>query len=300
MAIHNVVLVGADGRLGPNILKGLLADGFKVTVFKRAGSKSPSNYPPEVSVVKIPDDFPVDHLKEALKGQDAVIVTTGGGEVQVQKNLADAAAHVGIQRFIPADFGSCDSSMRKTQDLVPLYKQKTEMRDYLTELAKKNEKFAWTAIVPGHFFDWSPEYLHMWPKKRCGDILDDGDTKFSISTLAQVARAVTAVLRKPDETINKTLYIQSFNISQNELAKAFETATDSKWEWTHLKSVDVENKFKAAAANGDGDAVHELVWLLGMLHANWESYDNFAMKLLGLKEENLDEHVKRVATEWTK
>ncbi|GAM90678.1 hypothetical protein ANO11243_087230 [Dothideomycetidae sp. 11243] len=297
MAIKNVVLVGADGKLGPAILHALLDGGFKVTVFKRASSKSPSNYPDGVSVAKITDDFPVDELVKALHGQDAIVVTTAGSQVDVQLRLAEAGAKVGIQRFIPADFGSCDSSMAKVQELVPLYKQKTEVRDYLTDLANKNDKFAWTAIVCGHFFDWSPEFLHIWPKEKRGDILDDGETKFSTSTLAQVGRATAAVLKKPDETINKVVYVQSFCTSQNELAKAFEKASGSKFNWSNIKSEEFEREQKPLADKGSAEATEELVWILGALYSNWEDRDTFAMKLLGLENEDLDAAVQKVLSQ---
>ena len=123
MSIKNLVLVGADGNLGPTILRGLVEAGFKVTVFKRNSSKSPSNYATGVSVVKISDLFPVDELIPHLKDQDAIVVTTTGSQVEVQKRLAEAGAQAGVKRFIPADFGSCDSGMAKVQELVPLYKQ---------------------------------------------------------------------------------------------------------------------------------------------------------------------------------
>ncbi|KAF2148239.1 NAD(P)-binding protein [Myriangium duriaei CBS 260.36] len=299
MSIKNVVLVGADGKLGPSILQGLVAEGFKVTVFKRAGSKSPSDYPSSVSVVRIKDEFPVDELTKALQGQDAIVVTTAGSQVEVQKRLAEAGANAGVKRFIPADFGSCDSSMDKVQELVPLYIQKSEIRDYLTNLANKNDKFSWTSIVPGHFFDWSLEFLHLWIKEKRGDILDDGETKFSIATLAQVARATAAVLKKPNETINKIVYVQSFCINQNELVKAVEKATDSKWTWTHLKSDDFEREKKPLADKGDHEAIEDLVWYLGTLYSNWESKDNFAMDLLGLKNEDLNEAMKKAVAQET-
>ena len=57
----------------------------------------------------------------------------------------------------------------------------------------------------GHYFDWSPEFLHIWPREKRGDILDDGETKFSLATLAQVTKATVAILKKPEETRNKVL-----------------------------------------------------------------------------------------------
>ena len=130
-AIKYVTLLGADGRLGPAVLHGLLNARLKVTVLKRATSTSPSNYPVNVDVVKCPDEFAVDDLVRVLRGQDAIVITIMGSQVELQKRIADAAAKAGIKRLIPADFGSCDSSSPHAQELVPLFKKKTELRDHL-------------------------------------------------------------------------------------------------------------------------------------------------------------------------
>ena len=72
----------------------------------------------------------------------------------------------GVQRMVPADFGSVDSSSPWTQELVPLYVEKTRLRERLVELANENEHFTWTSLVCGHFFDCKPFGL---PALNCQD-----------------------------------------------------------------------------------------------------------------------------------
>lgn len=149
MTIKNVALLGADSVLGPAMLKALLAVKFKVTVLKREGSKSPDQYPTSVTISYIPDDLALDSLVKILRGQDALVVTIKGTQTDVQKKLADACVQAGVKRFIPADYGSCDSSSPLTQELVPLYKHKAELREYLAQTAEKHPHFTWTSIVCG-------------------------------------------------------------------------------------------------------------------------------------------------------
>lgn len=294
MSIKKVALLGADGKLGPAVLHALITIGFQVTVLKRASSKARDSYPDGVQVAKIQDDFAVDAVTEALRTQDAVVVTIKGSQVDVQRKVAQACVKAGVRRFIPADFGSCDSSSSWTQSLVPLYKRKTELRQYLTEVAKDSPTFSWTSLVCGHFFDWSPEFLHIWVKEKTIDILNDGEAKWSASTLSRIGEATAGILLNLEATENQMIYVQSFCVSQNQVLKAFERATGSPWKTNKLDSKQYENQEKEKADNGDLDAVENLVWILGALDANWEKRDTFAMSTLGLENEDLDAVVRRV------
>jgi uncharacterized protein YbjT (DUF2867 family) len=143
MSIRTVALLGADGNLGPSVLQELVKAGFQVTVLKRQSSKSPDKYPKGVAVSRVDDELSMKSLTNALHGQDAAVATIKGSQTDVQKRLADACIEAGVRRFIPADFGSCDSSSTLTQDLVPLYKRKTELREYLQGLANEHPSFTW-------------------------------------------------------------------------------------------------------------------------------------------------------------
>ncbi|SMY22197.1 unnamed protein product [Zymoseptoria tritici ST99CH_1A5] len=285
-----VTLLGADGKLGPSIYEALVSAGFTVTVLKRDSSKSKTSYPSQVS---IPDAFNVEDLVEVLRGQDAIVVTIKGSETELQKRIADACVKAGVKRFIPADFGSVDSSSALTQELVPLYKHKTALREYLIELAQKHSSFTWTSLVCGHFFDQSLEFLHIYLPQRRIEIINDGSQKWSASSLAQIALATVRILQRPDVTANRMIYIQSFLVSQNEVTAAFERATGgAKWEVVSKDSEKYREEEKIKADAGDKEAVENLVWLLGAIDADWTGKKDFAMEELGLEEEDLDEVVR--------
>lgn len=297
MAIKTVAFLGADSKLGDAILSALLKHDFSVTVLKRSSSKSPDNYPESVKVIRVSDDFAEDEVIRVLKGQDAVILSISGSLVDLQKRIADAAVKAGVKRFIPADFGSCDSASPMTQELVPLYKRKTEVREHLQSLVANGAgSFTWTALVPGHFFDWKLEFLHVYLKERRVDILDEGRTSFSVSTLSRIGEATAKILVKADEesTRNKTVYVQSFCVSQQQVLSAYEKATGAKWQVTAHDSDKFRDDHKKKADDGDKDAIEELVWYLGTVDANWEGRETFAMKALGLENESLDGVVQEI------
>ncbi|TKA59914.1 hypothetical protein B0A55_11606 [Friedmanniomyces simplex] len=292
--IKKVTLLGADSKLGPAILQALLSANFTVTVLKRQSSKSSDDYPGHTTVKRLPDDLPLETLTPALQGQHALIASIKGSQVAIQQRLATACVQAGVSRFIPADFGSCDSSSPLTQELVPLYKSKTELREYLQHLATQHPSFSWTSLVCGHFFDWSLEFIHLWPHERRADILDDGETRFSISTLSRIAEATARILLKPAETGNRMLYVQSFCVTQNQIIGAYEAVMGRGWEVRRFESGGFRDEQKAKAEGGEVEAVEELVWYLGTVDADWRSREGFAMELLGLEDEDLGEAVEGV------
>lgn len=297
MSVRTVTFLGADSKLGDAILAALLRHNFAITILKRSSSKSSDDYPASVAVTRITDDFIEDDLVTALKGQDAVVVSVNGSLVDLQKRIANAALKAGVKRFIPADFGSCDSASPVTQELVPLYKRKTEVREHLQSLAQQsNDSFSWTALVPGHFFDWQLEFLHIFLKEKRADILDDGETKFSVSTLERIGEATAQILARADDdgTRNQTLYVQSFCVSQQQIIAAYEKATDAKWNVQRYEADKWRDEYKKKADAGETSAVEECVWYLGTVDANWEGRQTFAMDLLGLKNEDLEEVVRKV------
>lgn len=346
MSTVNVALIGATGSLGSHILAALLAEQtFTVTVLQRASSTtiiSPQQLPPpqanndnnnRLRITKVPDDPSLDELTTLFTGQDAVIVCYRPRDAAAQIKFGQASYRSGtVRRFIPADFGSCDSNGARERALVPLFERKVEIRASLQGLADESSssrpyppqqqgghegggervEFSWTSLVNGHFFDWGlrENFLHFDLAARTAGIIDDGAARSSQATLAQIARATVRVLQRPEETKNKMLFIQSFCVSQNEVLAALERAMGvsgegsneeeekkKKWEVTRYDSEAFIREKKALADGGDLQAVEDLVFVLGAIDGNWEGKPDFAMELLGLEEEDLDEVVQKVVDE---
>jgi nucleoside-diphosphate-sugar epimerase len=301
-ALTNVAVIGANGNLGKPILEALLAAGdFTVTVLKRQGSKSVPSQDTSVRVVEVDDEMSLASLTEALSGQDAVVATFPVKQVEQHLRVADAAAAAGVRRLIPADFGSCDASSPRVQELMPLFKRKIQVRERAQELAASNPQFSWTCLVSGHFFDWGLEknFLHCDLKTRTIDVLDDGTARTSMTTLPRIAQAVVCVLRRAgegdeDPSRNRVIFFQSFCVSQLEVLAALEKATASKWTVNYFDSNDFIRENKAKADAGDHEATENLVFAVGAVDGDWEKKPEFDMKLLGFGNEDLDEVVANV------
>lgn len=294
MSIKNVTIVGANGNLGTKVLDALVSAGtFRVTIIKRASSKSTPAQ--NVRIIEVSDAWTADELTASLKEEDAAIACFPLRNVEDHLVLADAAAAAGVKRFIPADYGSVDARSPYARELVKLFDNKVKVRERLEELsAGSNGSFTWTSLVCGHFFDWglTNGFLHFYPEEKRADILGDGTRRSSNSTLAQVSRGVVSILRKPEETTNRVLMLQSFCVSQLDILRSLERVTGEKWKADYEEIETFVDRHRQKAEAGDKQAVEDLVFALGVIEGNWEEKEDFAMDLLGLENEDLDEVVR--------
>ena len=302
--IRKVLLVGANGSLGSVILDGLVqARCFDVSVLRRSNSTS-SGTPAGVTSVSVSPELGLDELVAAVSGHDAVIAAFPLKDLGQHLRLVEAASRAGVRRYIPADYGSCDAASPQAQAHLQLYRDKTTVRAKCEELAAQapSGPFSWTSIICGHFFDYGLRdgLLHFDLDAHKAQILDAGDIKASASTLRRVAESVVAVLQRPDQTRNRAVYVQSFCPTQLEILASLERATGSKWQTQHYDSNAFLERESRRLASGDQEALEEIVFVLGTVDADWTRRDGFAMELLGLKEEKLDDVVAAVVAEHAK
>jgi len=300
MSITSVALIGATGSLGSVILSALLShpSQFKITILQRSSSPSPA--PPRTTLILIPDTFPIAELTTALLPIDAVITCFPLTSVTTHLRIASAAFAAGVQRFIPADFGSVDSRSAYARELVPLFGKKAQVRELLEELSTQRPDFGWTSLVVGHLYDWGlgNGFLHFWPGERRAEILGDGKAKSSLSTMGRVAEAVVGILGAEegvyrDGMKGRVLMVQSFCVSQEEVLRVLERVVGGEWKVEYRETGEFIRERKEAADAGSKEAIEDLVFALGVVDGNWEGKEDFAMGLLGLEDEDLEEETRK-------
>lgn len=144
-------------------------------------------------------------------------------------------------------------------------------------------------------------------KDRTARVLNNGTLALSSSTFPQVGRGVAALLSLPVSTLtsqykNKFAYVQSFTVTQRQMLDSVQRATgttDRDWK---IESADVDEQIKGGRekmAKGDMSGMMEVAmgnyFKPGHGGNTKEKSSNAA---LGLKEEDLDEVVKRVVAEF--
>lgn len=235
---NKVAVAGATGNLGPAIVKALLDADFQVIVLTRSGKTE--GLPSMVKAIKV-DYTSQSSLVDALKsnGVDAIVSNLPKHDDQLP--LIDAAIEADVKRFLPSDFGSNISGNADVRKL-PVFQGKVMVQDYLN---KRQDQIENTVIVNGVFLDWALEKGFLINKHGGPTALfDDPNNKISTTTLADVGKAVAGVLKHPAETKNKTVYVQSTSVSQNELlAIAKKVRPDLE---TPTEKVDTEQLLKTS------------------------------------------------------
>lgn len=280
----NVAITGASGSVGKVLLQALLDSGkFNITVLKR--STSGATFPDKVKVIDV-DFESVDSLTAALAGQDVLLSTVGtSGLGTEQKKLIDAAVAAGVKRFLPSEYGSdLDNELAAK---LPVFAPKVDVQKYLKEKAKTTP-LTYTIVYSGPFFDWGLEHGFIFKTAEYKPTLfDGGNTVFSTSTLDTIAKAVIAILSKPEETKNRAVRFQSAAISQNKLLElAKEIAPQHNWQPEVVKVDDLTRVADERLAKGLLDAETFVPYLFRAINdarygSKFETLDN---ELLGLKQ----------------
>lgn len=301
--IKKVTLVGANGNIGTFLLDALVRAGtFDVSIIRRTDSTSVPAHAASITQIPVSSSLPLDELTKVLAGQDAVIAAFPMKDVSQHLRLLEAAFRAGVKRFIPADFGSCDAASEEARRYLKLYADKEMVRVKAAKLAEGSDTFTWTTIVCGHFFDYGLRdgLLHFDLDKHTAQILNDGNYPASASTLPRVAEALVRIFQRPAETANRAIFIQSFNPTQNQVLASLEKATGKTWTRETVEPEAFLKKEKERLDGGDYGAMEEIVFVLGTMDADWTKREEFAMELLGLEDEDLDEVVKRAVEEHEK
>ena len=321
MSLESIALIGARSRIGPAILTSLSRaspPSFTITILLRPSSKPISSYPHTRTHI-LPSDTPtLDDLTAALTGHDALICALHPSTVDLQLRLADACHAAQVRRYILADYGSVESDDPVAEALVPLFRNKTRVRQYCQQLAREpqgSRPFTWTSLVTGHFFDYglgASELLGFNLRAGTVRMFDGGAAKWSTSTLAQIGRAVVGVLRHAEDgkTAGKVLYVHSFSVSQKEVLDAVEAVwrggagagagaaggEEPRLKITEVNSDQYVEEMRSEMESGSYDALEQIVCVLGLTRARWEGKKDFANELLGLREEDLGTVVVEICT----
>ena len=100
--IKNIAIVGATGSVGEHLTEHLLKNGnHTITAITRADSKSKMPEGVKVAKVNYEDE---STLVDALKGQDALVITMKAGQTDAQGKLIEAAAKANVKWVMPNEY----------------------------------------------------------------------------------------------------------------------------------------------------------------------------------------------------
>ncbi|PLN83526.1 NAD(P)-binding protein [Aspergillus taichungensis] len=302
-AIERVAIVGAGGTIGSHIVASLLQT-KKHTITALTRKDSTNNLPAGILLA------PVDYADEAtliaaLKDQQFLIITMAPTAPRdTHSKLARAAAKAGVPYVMPNGYGG-DIGNVKLEDETMLGPVGRANRAEIESLGMQ-----WITVCCGFWYDYSlaggEARFGFDFEKRALTLYDDGNTKISTSTLAQVGRAVASVLSLkvlPDDEndgsltlsafLNKGVYVKSFVVSQNDMfesVKRVTGTTDADWTVTHEASKKRYEDGLALVRGGNMAGFGKMLYARMFYPGDsGEFSDKTQNGLLGLPEESLDE-----------
>ncbi|UJR22891.1 hypothetical protein I4U23_025919 [Adineta vaga] len=290
-AYKNVLLVGASGDVGKSILSDLLADpDFKVSVLSR--SDSTAKFPPNINVIKV-NYSDQSALSQSLTGQDIVISTVGGEALleNFDKTLIGAALAAGVKWFIPSEYGfDLDDPAASS---IPVNIPQLEN----AELLKQNQsRMAYTFISTGAFLDWGLDnsFLCFDIPSRTATLYDEGKHTVSGTVLNNLGKAVVAILRHPELTLNQRICLADTTFTQQEILALLEKYTDTKWTVNHVTTQDTLKRAEEEWKKGNiKDGYFAFLLSLTYGGANTCNFGSkIKNKVLGLKDVTLEQIVR--------
>ena len=241
-------------------------------------------------------------MTTALRDQDAVVSTLASAAIDTQLLLVEAAAKAGVRRFIPSEFGS--NTLNEKARALPVYNDKVAVQEALfSEAAKAG--MSYTLVLGGPFLDWGLRAgFIMNLKEKSVDLVDGGERMFSTTTLASVGPAVASVLKHPEETKNRAVYVHDAATTLRKLVAMGRKATETT-DWK-VEDVAADMLLERAWAELGKEKPDPGVFVMDFLKAgiwgegfgcHFKKNDN---ELLGVKEMSDDElqgFVSRMAKE---
>ncbi|VDB83215.1 unnamed protein product [Peniophora sp. CBMAI 1063] len=257
----NFAVVGA-GNIGAPIIEELLNGKStgkvdKVVVLSRpeSASKLDALKARGAVVVPVADYSSVPDVAKALTGIDVVIATLTHNALPLQVPIAEAAKSVGVQLFVPSEFGMATD--KATDGLLA---GKNDANKKIRALGLPTAVF-----FTGGFSDWLwTPYLSLDVKSGSVEVGGDGNAKMSLTSRTDIGRYLAYVLTTlpPAELKNRIFRIEGERASFNEVFAGYEKKYGTK---VQVKYTPVEELGARLKENPHdvGSALH-IAWATGL------------------------------------
>ncbi|KIW00084.1 uncharacterized protein PV09_08426 [Verruconis gallopava] len=241
-SIQGVIVLGASGDVGREVVNALLRDHFRVTVGVRDGSSRSTSLPASVRTTVI-DYNSQESLERAFRGHDAIVETFNPTVAVHQDTIVQAAIAAKVIHLITPDFST--DTFNENADELMIFEPKLNAQRVL-EVYAATGAIQWTAVITGPFFDWGILKKVFWVDKDTKEVIifGSGDQKVSMSAIDMSGRAVVAILREPQKFSNRAAYFADYTVSNNELL-ALLRDIDPKGEWKS-KNIPISSFFSQA------------------------------------------------------
>jgi len=267
LIMKNVLIVGATGNLGPNIVKALVNNGHQVSALMRPTSIADTSktQPLTDQGVELLEGSFEDHdsLKRACSNKDVVISCAGGDQLMNQIHLARAAKDAGVERFIPSEFGLDPFLAEKGS--CDLFDAKAAVQAQIKETG-----IGFTPIYTNGFMEfWATGLGELGPQSPPdrAKIFGDGNMPAYMTALSDIGQYTAAIIEDP-ETIDKEVLISTSSSTQNEMISLWEDISGKEVEKEFVSTEQLDETINSSTAPESMltrifTQLHRSVWIKG-------------------------------------
>ena len=291
---RKIAITGVSGNLGKRTLNALLSKGVHtITVIQRPESTAEFSRGVKIRRGSINDK---SFLVEALTGQDVLIIIVPIPQMDAGDLLIEAAIKARVPYILPTEFGVD----------TPLFTDEHSMmapKIMRRNLIEKSEGSSWIAVIPNFWLDLNIQ-SGLWGfdvKNRKAQVFGDANARITTTTIARTAEGIAAALSLPEAELaqykDKSLYLSSFELSQQDIFEAIQRATGTKntdWETTEENATEIIRQCESKIKAGDGFAEWKRLFVMFFQGTPGSNYEDKAVDLtkFGVQAEDLDEVVR--------
>jgi uncharacterized protein YbjT (DUF2867 family) len=291
-----ILVAGATGVLGSEVVRNLLARGEKVRAMTRKTSKPEAvdrlrKAGAEVVVADLKDPA---SLAAAAKGVDGVITTVtcvttaqagdscAATDGQGTISLIDAARKAGVKKFVHVSFDADYSPD------APLANAKRAAEEHL-----KKSGLDYTILHPSLFFEtWLGPMMFADPVAGTARVYGAGTQKMRYIAVADVAELAVQSLTRPAASKATIPFGGPEAISQRDAVKLFEESFGKKFAVTEIPESALEAQWKGAQDQLEKSFASLMLGIARGFDAGVEPpFEEFPMRMTSPRE-----YVKRLAT----
>ncbi|KAF2793857.1 NAD(P)-binding protein [Melanomma pulvis-pyrius CBS 109.77] len=246
MSKTTVLLVGATGETGSDILNGLIEDGnFEISILVQPSSASKPAVKAistrGIKVIVADLSGSIEDLTAAITGYSTIISAVGMGQQALQLSLVDAAVKAGTTRFVPCAF----TTVCPPSGIMTIREDKEQVYRHI-----------WGHHLPYTIIDVGYWHQISWPRLSSGkldyacvlpknEVYGDGEAKTLLTDKRDIGRFVARIVRD-GRTLNKKVFTHSDFLSQNEIIALLEAKSGEKIEYSVVSEADVLARRAAA------------------------------------------------------
>ena len=134
-------------------------------------------------------------------------------------------------------------------------------------------------------------------KERQALIFNDGNIRWSTTTMPTIGLAIKNSFLTPEKTANQYLFVDSFTVTSMEVMASLEKATGGKWKATHVDAEEQKTTALEKVSQGDMTGFMGLIRYINSVEgygADHRLEHTTANDLLSLPEEHLDETIIKI------